>query len=90
MPWLVVIFGLLIVPLSVTSISFIIIQPILLGTWSTLTLIGAAAMLLQIPYAIDELLASLQFLHRRAKTGQNWIRCSSSATPTRAPTPPGG
>jgi hypothetical protein len=36
MPWLVVIFGLLIVPLSVTSISFIIIQPILLGTWSTL------------------------------------------------------
>jgi hypothetical protein len=31
-------------------------------------------MLLQIPYAIDELLASLQFLHRRAKMGQNWIR----------------
>ena len=37
MPWLVVIFGLMIVPLSVTSISFIIIQPILIGTWSTLT-----------------------------------------------------
>jgi hypothetical protein len=31
-------------------------------------------MLLQIPYAIDELLASLQFLHRRAKAGQNWLR----------------
>jgi hypothetical protein len=51
MPWLVVIFGLLIVPLSVTSISFIIIQPILLGTWSTLTLIGVAAMLLQPGFA---------------------------------------
>jgi nucleoside-diphosphate-sugar epimerase len=74
MPWLVVLFGLMIVPLSVTSISFIIIQPILLGTWSTLALIGAAAMLLQIPYAIDELLASLQFLWRRAKAGQSWLR----------------
>jgi hypothetical protein len=74
MPWLVVLFGVLIVPLSVTSISFIIIQPILLGAWSTLALLGAAAMLLQIPYAIDELLASLQFLLRRVKAGQNWLR----------------
>ena len=70
MPWLVILFGLMIVPLSVTSISFVIIQPILIGTWGTLTLIGAAAMLLQIPYAIDELLASLQFLRRRVRAGQ--------------------
>ena len=74
MPWLVVLFGLMIVPLSITSISFVIIQPIVIGTWGTLTLIGAAAMLLQIPYAIDELLASLQFLRRRARAGKNWLR----------------
>jgi nucleoside-diphosphate-sugar epimerase len=74
MPWLVVLFGLMIVPLSVTSISFVIIQPIVIGTWGTLTLIGAAAMLLQIPYAIDELLASLQFLRRRVRAGKNWLR----------------
>ena len=73
MPWLVVLFGLMIVPLSITSISFVIIQPIVIGTWGTLTLIGAAAMLLQIPYAIDELLASLQFLRRRARGGKNWL-----------------
>jgi hypothetical protein len=54
--------------------SFIIIQPILLGTWSTLAMVGAAAMLLQIPYAIDELLASLQFVRRRARAGQSWLR----------------
>jgi nucleoside-diphosphate-sugar epimerase len=74
MPWLVVVFGLMIVPLSVTSISFVIIQPIVIGTWGTLTLIGAAAMLVQIPYAIDELIASLQFVRRRVRAGQNWLR----------------
>jgi len=74
MPWLVVLFGLMIVPLGVVSISFIIIQPIVIGTWSTLALIGAAAMLIQIPYALDELVASLQFLVRRARAGQSWLR----------------
>jgi nucleoside-diphosphate-sugar epimerase len=74
MPWLVVVFGLMIVPLSVTSISFVIIQPIVIGTWGTLTLIAAAAMLVQIPYAIDELIASLQFVRRRVRAGQNWLR----------------
>ena len=73
MPWLVILFGLMIVPLSITSITFVVIQPIVLGTWGTLALIGAAAMLLQIPYAIDELLASLQFLRRRARAGKNWL-----------------
>jgi len=73
MPWLVILFGILIVPLGIVSISFIIIQPILIGTWSTLTLIAAAAMLIQIPYSLDELLASLQFLRRRALIGRNWL-----------------
>ena len=73
MPWLVILFGILIAPLGIVSISFIIIQPIVIGTWSTLTLIGAAAMLIQIPYSLDELLASLQFLRRRAKAGRTWV-----------------
>lgn len=74
MPWLVILFGLLIVPLSVTSISFVIIQPLVIGTWGTLTLVAAAAMLLQIPFAVDELIASVQFVRRRAKAGRNWLR----------------
>ena len=74
MPWLVVLFGLMIAPLGVTSIFFIIIQPILLGTWSTLALIAAAAMLIQIPYSLDELLATLQFMRRRVKVGRSWLR----------------
>jgi len=74
MPWLVILFGLMIAPLGITSIFFIIIQPIVIGTWSTLALIGAAAMLVQIPYSLDELLATLQFMRRRAKAGKSWLR----------------
>lgn len=74
MPWLVVLFGLMIVPLGVVSIFFIVIQPIWIGTWCTLCLIGAAAMLVQIPYSLDELVATVQFLRRRQRAGQNVLR----------------
>ena len=73
MPWLVILFGILIAPLGIVSILFIIIQPIVLDTWSIIALIGAAAMLIQIPYSLDELLASVQFIRRRAKEGRNWL-----------------
>jgi nucleoside-diphosphate-sugar epimerase len=73
MPWLVLLFGLMIAPLGITSIFFIVIQPIVIGTWSTLALIAAAAILVQIPYSLDELLATLQFMRRRVKAGQNWL-----------------
>jgi hypothetical protein len=64
----------MIVPLGVVSITFIIIQPIVIGTWCTLCLIGAAAMLLQIPYSLDELVATGQFLMRRKRAGQSALR----------------
>ena len=73
MPWLVVLFGLMIAPLGIISIYFIIIQPIVIGTWSTLALIGAAAVLVQIPYSLDEILATLQFVRRRVRAGQNGL-----------------
>lgn len=74
MPWLVILFGLMIAPLGITSIFFIIIQPVLIGTWSTIALIGAAMILIQIPYSLDELIATAQFLRRRVSAGQNWLR----------------
>jgi nucleoside-diphosphate-sugar epimerase len=74
MPWLVILFGIMIVPLGIVSITFIIIQPVVIGTWATLTLIAAAAMLIQIPYSIDELVATGQFLTRRVKAGRPFLR----------------
>lgn len=74
MPWLVVLFGFMIVPLGAVSIFFIVIQPIVIGTYSTLALIAAAAMVWQIPYSLDELVATYQFLRRRHQFGQPWLR----------------
>ncbi|MGR3575754.1 MAG: vitamin K epoxide reductase family protein [Sagittula sp.] len=74
MPWLVLIFGIMIVPLGIVSITFIVIQPILLGTWCTLCLLTAAAMLIQIPYSVDELIATCQFLARRRRAGRPVLR----------------
>jgi len=71
MPWLVVLFGVMIVPLGAVSLFFIIIQPIVIGTWCSLCLLAAAAMLLQIPYSVDELVASGQFLLDRRRHGKS-------------------
>ncbi|BBK29513.1 nucleoside-diphosphate-sugar epimerase [Stella humosa] len=70
MPWLVLGFGLLIVPLGAVSIGFIIIQPVLIGTWCGLCLATAVVSVAMIPYALDELLASAQFLLRARRAGR--------------------
>jgi hypothetical protein len=36
--------------------------------------VGGAAVLIQIPYSLDELLATAQFLRRRVRAGQPWLR----------------
>jgi nucleoside-diphosphate-sugar epimerase len=92
MPWLVLLFGLMIVPLGVVSIFFIIIQPIWIGTWCTLCLIAAAAMLLQIPYSLDEIVATWQFLRRRHRAGAGALRAlifgdTDEGTAVREPPP---
>lgn len=74
MPWMVTFFGILVVPLGAVSIYFIIIQPILLGTWSTPALIAATAMLVMIPFALDELIAMGQYLHWSWCTGKPFWR----------------
>ena len=74
MPWMVIFFGILVIPLGVVSIYFIVIQPVLLGTWCTLCLAAALAMLIMIPFAIDEVIASCQFLYWSKRRGKPFIR----------------
>ncbi|UGB39538.1 NAD-dependent epimerase/dehydratase family protein [Frateuria soli] len=62
MPWMVTFFGILVIPLGVVSIYFIIIQPIVIGTWSTPALVAALAMVAMIPFALDEVIAMGQYL----------------------------
>lgn len=74
MPWMVLLFGFVVVPLGVVSIYFIIIQPILIGTYCTLCLLAALAMLIMIPYSLDELVAMGQFLVQNTRRGRPFWR----------------
>lgn len=74
MPWMVLLFGIVVVPLGVVSIYFIIIQPIMIGTYCTLCLLAALAMLIMIPYALDELVAMGQFLVLNTRRGRPFWR----------------
>ncbi len=62
MPWMVGGLAVLILPLGVVSIYFVIVQPIVIGTWCTLCLIAALAMAVMIPYSLNEFVAMGQFL----------------------------
>ncbi|SEP43564.1 vitamin K epoxide reductase family protein [Nitrosovibrio sp. Nv6] len=70
MPWMVAMFGFVVVPLGVVSIYFIIIQPIVIGTWCSLCLLAGIAMLVMIPYSLDELVAMGQYLAQSMRRGE--------------------
>jgi len=70
MPWMVMFFGILVVPLGVVSIGLIILQPIAVGAWCTPCLIAAAAMLIMVALTLDEVVAMLQFLFLARREGQ--------------------
>jgi nucleoside-diphosphate-sugar epimerase/uncharacterized membrane protein len=74
MPWMVVLFGIVVVPLGVVSIYFIIMQPIAIGTYCTICLLAAAAMLVMIPCSLDELVAMGQFLVLNTRRGRPFWR----------------
>jgi hypothetical protein len=70
MPWMVLMFGVLVVPLGVVSIVLVILQPVAVGAWCTLCLVTAAAMLIMISPAIDEIVAMGQFLADARREGK--------------------
>jgi uncharacterized membrane protein len=74
MPWIVVLFGILVGPLGAVSVGLVILQPLLFDAWCTLCLLTALLSVLMIGPAMDEVLASLQYLKRRQAEGQSWWR----------------
>jgi uncharacterized membrane protein len=74
MPWLVLLFGLMIVPLGAVSVGFIIIQPTMIGALCALCLLQAAVTVVLIPYSVDEVLATIQFLIRSKRVGRPFWR----------------
>lgn len=72
MPWLVLVFGLMVVPAGVVSIVLIILQPVAVGAWCGFCLITAVTTLLMISPAADEIVATLQLLGRERRQGRLW------------------
>jgi uncharacterized membrane protein len=74
MPWMVAFFGILVIPLGVTSIVLIILQPVAVGFWCSICLLTAIAMIIMIPLTLDEVVAMLQFMKNRIKNGKPFWR----------------
>lgn len=71
MPWMVVVFGVAVGPLGGISVMLVIFQPILFDAWCTLCLATAVISVLMIGPAMDEVLASLQYLKRARERGES-------------------
>ncbi|MBY0507761.1 MAG: SPW repeat protein [Bryobacteraceae bacterium] len=74
MPWMVMFFFLLVVPLGLTHITLVILQPVAVGQWCTLCLAAASVMLIMIPLTVDEVFATAQFLKRSVQEGKPFWR----------------
>lgn len=71
MPWMVVAFGVLVVPLGFVSILLVMLQPVVVGAWCGLCLIMAACMLVMLSLAVDEVIAVLQYLKHSKQQGRS-------------------
>ena len=73
MPWVVLLFGVLVGPLGAVSVMLVVFQPVLFGAWCTWCLLSAAVSVVMIGPAMDEVLASLQHLRRtHDRGGSGW------------------
>jgi uncharacterized membrane protein len=63
-PWIVIIFGLAVGPLGFVSVLLVVFQPVLFSAWCSLCLASAVISILMIGPAMDEMLASLQYMQR--------------------------
>ena len=70
-PWLVVVFGIDVIPLGLVSFTLIILQGIAVKYWCFLCLVTAIISLILIILAYDEVLSSLIYLYEIKKRG-NW------------------
>lgn len=69
MPWIVVLFGIAVGPLGLVSLLLVIAQPVIVNAWCSLCLVTAVMSIVMIGPAMDEVLASLQYLQRVKRSG---------------------
>lgn len=69
MPWMVTLFGILVIPLGLVHIFLVVSQPVVVGEWCTFCLLAAALMLPMIPLEVDEVIAMAQHVKRSVRRG---------------------
>ncbi len=62
MPWIVLLFAIMVVPAGFVSILLIMLQPLIVGSWCTWCLLTAVCMLIMIALTVDEMVAVCQYL----------------------------
>lgn len=74
MPWIVIVFGLAVGPLGFVSIMLVVFQPVLYDSFCTLCLTTAVISVAMIGPAMDEMLASLQYMKRVKDSDRSFWR----------------
>ena len=74
MPWMVIVFGIAVGPLGVVSITLVVLQPVMFDAWCTLCLASAVISVAMIGPAMDEFLASCQYMRQEQDRGRSMWR----------------
>jgi hypothetical protein len=72
MPWLVLSFSILVVPVGFVSIFLVMCQPIVVGAWCDVCLLIALCMLIMLTLTVDEVIAVTQYLSQSKKEGKSF------------------
>ncbi|QDU95064.1 vitamin K epoxide reductase family protein [Lignipirellula cremea] len=71
-PWLVILFGIDVIPLGIVSVVLVLLQATIIGYWCFLCLVTAAISLILVYWSWDEVRASLTYLWIVWKQDHNW------------------
>ena len=71
-PWLVVLFGIDVIPLGIVSALLVVLQGVSVGSWCFLCLVTAGISLTLVALAYDEVWSSLRYLFRVWEREGSW------------------
>jgi uncharacterized membrane protein len=71
-PWLVILFGIDVIPLGIVSAVLVVLQGAVVGYWCFLCLVTALISLVLVYMAYDEVYSSLNYLYRVRQETRSW------------------
>jgi hypothetical protein len=71
-PWLVILFGIDVIPLGIVSAILVVLQGTVVGSWCFLCIVTAVISLILVWWAYDEVWASLIYLYRIYRESRSW------------------